>query len=1325
GDGTTPFSGTSWNILTHTYSVGSYNLIYTVTGPNGCTTTSTQTVFYGNNPAGTCGLVNNNFNVCQGDSLAFGWSGNWLSNPIGTTYIVQFTDGSSPIIFNHPPPAVFYHVFDSVSCGSTWSNGSQIRNNAYGLSYTIVNPCDSIIGSAGPCYVSAKPTVDFTVASDIICVTNSDCFTNTSYGGANISGGVCTILPNVWKISPSTGWTLPVGSLGNTQGIYDPNQLSLWLDGSDTICPIFNTPGQYTITLITGSRCGIDSISKTICVVGPPTPGFTSLPSLICAPDTLFLNNTTVLNPSCDSPTYNWAINKVSFTCPADSTKDTTFVNNTSLSSFSPNVIINNQGIYNINLSVTNVCGTYTAPQQSITVKRKPIASISLPPTLCVGQSITPTSTYQACGDTVSFLWSFPGGTPSSSTLQNPGAIVYNTPDTFLVTLTVTNSCGSITKDSTLIVYPLPNPVAVANPYTICAGQSTQLSVQNPSNFNSISWSPATGLSSITGSPITATPATTTTYTATVVNATGCSATDTVKVAVNPLPPVTITPNLSTICAGSSAILTAAGANTYVWSPGGSTVNPLTVTLNTTTSYTVTGTNTITGCTNTATTTINVNPLPTITNTSSSQTICSGASTSAVTWTSSIATSTYSWSVVNPPAGLTGFVNSGIGNLPIMSITNPGNTQGTVVYSVIPNANNCPGPAFQYTIYVNPLPNINLPATQTVCSNTPSTAFNLTSNLSGTTFTWTTITNGVTGVTSLTSGNSIPVQTLINPTNNPLTVIYNVTPTSSAGCVGTTQPYSIVVNPSPTVTLPAPQTICSGGSTSLVNLTSSSTGASITWTCAPVPGITGITASGTNTIPSQTLTNTTNTPITVNYIVTATTSGSTNCPGQPVTYSITVNPTPALTVTPAASSICSGANTSLTMSSNVSGSTYTWTIVSNGVSGASANGTATSNTTISQALSNATNTQGTVTYTVSVSANNCPGNTATSIVTVQPVATTQFSPFPQTICSGTSSSAITLSSNVTGVSYAWTVVADSVGGVTAPLTGTNSTIQSWPSLTNSTASPQTVNITATSTINGCPGPQANYTITVNPLPAITNSLSQTICSGASSSPVTWTANVSSAATYSWSIVNPPSGLTGFTNSGIGNLPAMTITNSGSTALSLVYAVIATSNNCSGQATNYTIVVNPKPTVNAITGQAICSNSSTVAVTPTGAVTNTVFNWTVTPPLGITPSAVLNGTGVISSQQWINTTNGPITLDYIITPIANGCIGDTIHFNVIVYPSPTVTLPAPQTICSGGSTSLVNLTSSSTGASITWTCAPVPGITGITASGTNTIPSQTL
>ena len=51
----------------------------------------------------------------------------------------------------------------------------------------------------------------------------------------------------------------------------------------------------------------------------------------------------------------------------------------------------------------------------------------------------------------VSWQWSFPGGTPSSSTLQNPTGIVYNTVGSFPVTLTVSNGEGqteTITKQN-------------------------------------------------------------------------------------------------------------------------------------------------------------------------------------------------------------------------------------------------------------------------------------------------------------------------------------------------------------------------------------------------------------------------------------------------------------------------------------------------------------------------------------------------------------------------------------------------------------------------------------------------------------------------------------------------------------------------------------------------------------------------------------------------------------------------------------------------------------------------------------------------------------
>lgn len=68
---------------------------------------------------------------------------------------------------------------------------------------------------------------------------------------------------------------------------------------------------------------------------------------------------------------------------------------------------------------------------------------------VCPGQTVqfTDLSTFSPN----SWSWNFPGGTPSSSTQQNP-AVVYNTPGTYLVTLTATNAAGSATQTQTACI---------------------------------------------------------------------------------------------------------------------------------------------------------------------------------------------------------------------------------------------------------------------------------------------------------------------------------------------------------------------------------------------------------------------------------------------------------------------------------------------------------------------------------------------------------------------------------------------------------------------------------------------------------------------------------------------------------------------------------------------------------------------------------------------------------------------------------------------------------------------------------------------------------
>ena len=78
------------------------------------------------------------------------------------------------------------------------------------------------------------------------------------------------------------------------------------------------------------------------------------------------------------------------------------------------------------------------------------------------------------------------------------------------------------------------------------------------------------------------------------------------------------------VCSGTGATLTASGATTYSWNPGGANQAQLVVTPAGTTTYTVTGTNAA-GCTATDQVTVNINPLP-VAVAGPPQSVCIGAS---------------------------------------------------------------------------------------------------------------------------------------------------------------------------------------------------------------------------------------------------------------------------------------------------------------------------------------------------------------------------------------------------------------------------------------------------------------------------------------------------------------------------------------------------------------------------------------------------------------------------------------------------------------------------------------------------------------------------
>jgi hypothetical protein len=75
-----------------------------------------------------------------------------------------------------------------------------------------------------------------------------------------------------------------------------------------------------------------------------------------------------------------------------------------------------------------------------------------------------------------SWQWSFPGGSPSSSTDQNPTFICYDLPGVYDVTLITTNANGSDTLTLTdyITVYPTPPfPIITQVGYTLTSSPST------------------------------------------------------------------------------------------------------------------------------------------------------------------------------------------------------------------------------------------------------------------------------------------------------------------------------------------------------------------------------------------------------------------------------------------------------------------------------------------------------------------------------------------------------------------------------------------------------------------------------------------------------------------------------------------------------------------------------------------------------------------------------------------------------------------------------------------------------------------------------------
>lgn len=153
-------------------------------------------------------------------------------------------------------------------------------------------------------------------------------------------------------------------------------------------------------------------------------------------------------------------------------------------------------GIYTVTLTATNACGTATATHTVVIATAAPIALFSAEPvTGC--SPLTVTFNNESSANAESFQWSFPGGSPATSTQENP-TVVYGTPGTYDVTLKTTNSLGSDshTETSFVVVLGIPSPA-----FTKSANFNVLTFTNTSTNATSYVWDFGDGNTSTEASP--------------------------------------------------------------------------------------------------------------------------------------------------------------------------------------------------------------------------------------------------------------------------------------------------------------------------------------------------------------------------------------------------------------------------------------------------------------------------------------------------------------------------------------------------------------------------------------------------------------------------------------------------------------------------------------------------------------------------------------------------------------------------------------------------------------------------------------------------------
>ncbi|OWY25597.1 hypothetical protein BVG80_02140, partial [Sphingobacteriales bacterium TSM_CSM] len=771
------YSGYTWSTgaTTPTISVTpatTTSYTVTVTGAGGCTATATTLVTVNSATPPVFAPVN----TCAGGIPAV------LDAGLGYTGYLWSTGATTPTISVTPAATTGYTVTVTDAGGCTATSAVTVTVNS--ITPPVIPGaaiCSGITTTlnAGSGYTGYLWSTGATSSSINVNPTAGTTYmvTVTGAGGCTATAGVTVAVnPNpTVNITGSTTFCAGGSTILNAGaglGSY------AWSNGANTATITVTAAGTYGVTVTDANTC---TATAQVTVTQS-----TSLNPVIGGDITLCPGQTSTLDAGSGFNAYLWSDGSTSQT-----------------------VDVSVAGAYSVTVSDAGGCSGTAAVV--VASNPAPAVTISGNNSICAGA----TSALSATTGFTQYEWS------TGAFGQNINATIAGT---YSVTATDANGCTA--SDSfTLTVNPAATPAITGN-LSICPGGSTVLDAGT--GYLAYSWSNGSNGQTATANAAGA-------YSVTVTDANGCTGSTAATVTVNTVNTPVIGGN-TTICPGSSTILSTSGFSAYNWSTGETTPS-VSVSPAANTTYTVTVTNAA-GCTasNSAIVNILTPPLPDI---AGNAAICAGST-----------------GTLNAGGGFAAYLWSNGASTSTISVT----TAGT--YSVtVSNAQGCTG-SDSFAVAVNPLPVVTISGSTTFCagggtilnagaglgsyawSNGANTA-TITVTAAGTYGVTVTNANGCTGSAQTT----VAVSTSLNPnivgdlticpgenttldagtgyasyiwsdgsTGQTLSAgtagTYSVTVSDSGGCTGSVSAV-VIANPNPVVNITGNLSFCTGGSTVL------------------------------------------------------------------------------------------------------------------------------------------------------------------------------------------------------------------------------------------------------------------------------------------------------------------------------------------------------------------------------------------------------------------------------------------------------------------------------------------------------------------------------